>query len=345
MNSCKQKLLTHLRKARVAVERGNGRAIIIFRCKSARHRSVSAATMFAFLMHMLGMPARVHHAGSHSWRHMRCGARCEMCRLDDAGRLHQLAAQCFPLFTREFGLSAAAMTNPLGQATASSTPEAAVEPEADEEEEQDTPEAEEDELVELEEETSTVNSPARTPQDTTLWRRQLPTPPPVLPELKPKSSSERGRARARTSRRYGDDNSQDEYRHERRESTGSYMSYKPSSSRRPPSPPRPPPARGYRDSSDRVSSRSARDRRDSRERDAGTASRSTLEKTLDFLHKGLDELRAQVQASKESDRGRGVSCSRSRSSLSRRPRRFDRRHRERSPDKPRAPRTPSRSPP
>ena len=68
---------------------------------------------------------------------MRCGARCEMRRLDDAGRLLQLAAQCFPLFTREFGLSAAAMTNPLGQITASSTPEAAVEPEADEEEEQD----------------------------------------------------------------------------------------------------------------------------------------------------------------------------------------------------------------
>ena len=63
----------------------------------------------------------------------------------------------------------------------------------------------------------------------------------------------------------------------------------------------------YRDSSDRVSSRSPRDRRDSRERDAGTASRSTLEKTLDFWRKGLDELRAQVQASKESDRGRGVS--------------------------------------
>ena len=45
LSSCKQKLLTHLRKARVAVERGNGRAIIIFQCKSARHRSVSAATM------------------------------------------------------------------------------------------------------------------------------------------------------------------------------------------------------------------------------------------------------------------------------------------------------------
>ena len=156
---------------------------------------------------------------------MRCGARCEMCRLDDAGRLLQLAAQCFPLFTREFGLSAAVMTNPLGQIAASSTPEAAVEPEADEEEEQDTPEAVE--------ETSAVNSPARTPQNTAPGRRQLPTPPPVPPELKPKSSSERGRARAR-----------EEYRRDRRESTGSYMSYNASSSRRPPSPPRPPPARG-----------------------------------------------------------------------------------------------------
>lgn len=66
LSSCKQKLLTHLRKARVAVERGNGRAIIIFRCKSARHRSVSAATMFAFLMRMIGVPVCVHHAGSHS---------------------------------------------------------------------------------------------------------------------------------------------------------------------------------------------------------------------------------------------------------------------------------------
>ena len=164
---------------------------------------------------------------------------------------------------------------------------------------QDTPQAEEDEPMEAaaEEETRAVNSPARTPR-------------------------ERGRARARTSRRYEDEHSQQEYRRDRRESTGSCTSYKPSSSRRPPSPPRPPPARGYRDSSDRVSSRSPRDRRDSRERDAGTASRSTLEKTLDFLHKGLDELRAQVQASKESDRGRGVACSGSRSRLSRRPGRF-----------------------
>ena len=64
----------------------HGKPVLIdFFCTSGRHRSVALSVIFGALLQREGIPFRTVHLHSYKWRELRCGGRCEECRIPGLG--------------------------------------------------------------------------------------------------------------------------------------------------------------------------------------------------------------------------------------------------------------------
>lgn len=102
----------------------NGRygkpVLIDFSCRSGRHRSVALSVIFGTLLQREGIPFRTIHLHSYKWRELRCGGRCEECRIPGLGPILKHIDRVIPAEQVD---ETTAVSRPSSSSRPSSTPE------------------------------------------------------------------------------------------------------------------------------------------------------------------------------------------------------------------------------
>ena len=72
-------------------------------CSSGRHRSVALSILSAVLMRNLQVGFAIAHLNGSRWREVKCGGRCDQCRMSDLQATVNAVRPIFgPMLVREF---------------------------------------------------------------------------------------------------------------------------------------------------------------------------------------------------------------------------------------------------
>ena len=94
-------LLRVLKQALDTIEAHSNNCVIVFRCRSSRHRSVACATLLALLCQLTDISFELSHLdGQTQSSTMRCGGNCHECHWCTTGTVTDVVTMMWDVFKR-----------------------------------------------------------------------------------------------------------------------------------------------------------------------------------------------------------------------------------------------------